>query len=147
MKNLTPVEELAFLKEIYGGTAYDVLVASLRDSFNVLQARAQLLLSLIAICLTITGFSGRQIAASGILARLLIGAGVLAVLIAAVILFTVPLLVQWMTAFRAETLDATLIQLIERRNQRTARYHTAVIYLLIGLTGYVLSLVAFLLAA
>ena len=145
MRNLTPAEELAFLKEIYGSTTVEGIVASLRDSFNVLQARAQLLLSLIAICLTITGFSGRQIAASGVLARIFIGAGVLAVLVAAVILFTGPLLVQWITAYRAESLDHTLIQLIERRNQRTARYHAAVISLLIGLTGYVLSIVAYLL--
>ena len=146
MRNLTSAEELAFLKEIYGSTSAEEIFANLRDSFNVLQARAQLLLSLIAICLTITGFSGRQIAASGLLARIFIGSGALAVLVAAVILFTGPLLVQWITASRAETLDTTLIQLIERRNQRTARYHAAVICLLIGLTGYVLSIVAYLLA-
>ncbi|MBT3377302.1 MAG: hypothetical protein HN742_04875 [Lentisphaerae bacterium] len=145
MRSLLPTEELAFLREIYGLDADADIVGLLKDSFQVIQARAQILLSLIVICLTITGFSGRRIAESGPAARLFLGVGILAVLASALILFCGPLRIQWMTSTRGSSLDASLVHWIERRNQRTRRYHLAVLWLVIGLTGYVLSVTAYLL--
>lgn len=143
MRTLTPDEEWNFWEEIYGESAAATALEILRDSFNTLQVRSQLLLGLITICLTITGFSGIRIAADSPLARVLMLVGILGVLVSAVILFSGPLQVRWLTQARGGTLSQTIVHLIRRRNARTARYHAAVICLLIGLTGYVSSITAY----
>lgn len=145
MRPLSPEEELQYLREIYGADKTERLFALLTDSFNTLHARAQLLLSLITICLTITGFSGPKIADSGLGARLLIAVGLTFVLLSALFLLLGPLRVRWVTRYRAETLDQTLIELLRRRNRRTRIYLQAMFLLLIGLSAYVASVVCYLL--
>jgi hypothetical protein len=141
---LTPEEELAYLKEIYGEKQPDRLIEILTDAFNVLQNRAQMLLSLITITLTITGFSGPGIARSSIIAMAAIAFGLLFVLISALILMAGPLRLNWCTRTREGSMDASLIRLIVQRNQRTDRYHAASVTLVIGLVGYVSSVIVFL---
>jgi uncharacterized Tic20 family protein len=104
-----------------------------------------MLLGLVTICLTITGFSGPKVAESGPWSRFFVFVGVIAVLLSALFVLCGPLQIRWMTQYREDALDATLVQLLRRRNHRTALYHLAVTCLLIGLTGYVLSFAAFLL--
>jgi hypothetical protein len=145
LRPLAPEEELEFWREIYGAELRPTVFGILRDSFNILQVRSQMLLGLITICLTITGFSGIRIAAVGALPRGLMLLGILGVLVSAVLLFIGPLQVRWITQLRADTPEATIIALIHRRNYRTVQYHAAVICLLIGLSGYVLSVAAYLL--
>ncbi len=146
MKKLTPEEELRFLKEIHGQNGVPPIFDWLRDAFAVLQTRAQMLLGLITICLTITGFSGPKMAESGALSRVFVFLGVISVLASALVLLCGPLQIRWMTRYREEQMDATFVFLIRRRNLRTRLYHLAVACLLVGLTGYVLSFAAFLLA-
>lgn len=144
LRILRPNEELAFLKEIHGespGKLFGVLIGH----FEVLQSRAQMLLSLIAICLTITGFSGPQIARSGVMAQSLLAMGLSFVLLAALILVMGPLQLRWGTQRRADTVEASLIGLIERRNIRTRKYHFASVVLVVGLSGYMGSLLTFML--
>ena len=144
--NLSPPEELEHLKEIYGPEEHDRLYEVLTDSFNVLQNRAQMLLSLITITLTITGFSGPSIAASGLLARIAIAFGLVLVLASALILITGPLRLNWCTNWKSSTMDRSLIKLIHQRNFRTRRYHLASLTLVLGMIGYVTSVVSFLIA-
>ncbi len=142
MSKLNPVEELAYLKEIHGN-AHDKLFTVLISHYDVLQNRSQMLLSLIAICLTITGFSGPSIAASGPWAQMLLAIGLTFVLSAALLLLMGPLRLRWGTQRRLDTLDASLIALIQRRNSRTRKYHVASIVLVIGLAAYIGSLLTF----
>jgi hypothetical protein len=141
---LTPSEELVWLKTIYGEAQPDRLYGVLTDSFNVLQSRAQMLLSLITLTLTITGFSGPKIAESSGLARYSIAIGLAFVLISALILMAGPLRLNWCTRTKSGSLDLSLIRLIEQRNLRTRRYHLASLALVIGLVGYVTSVITFL---
>lgn len=143
-EKLSPVEELANLKSIYGETQIDRLYKILTNTFNVLQNRAQTLLSLITITLTITGFSGPRIAESSQLSRYSIAFGLSFVLLSALILMTGPLRLSWGTQWRSKNNDEALIRLIQQRNFRTNRYHIASFSLIIGLIGYVTSLVSFL---
>ena len=69
MKRLEPKEELEHLKSIYGSESVPELYSQLRDGFATLQSRSHVLLSLVTICLTITGFSGPSIAASGVVSN------------------------------------------------------------------------------
>ena len=68
-------------------------------------------------------------------------------LASALIILVGPLQIRWATEERAEDLNQALTRLIERRNQRTRRYHLATFCLIVGLSGYVAALLAFLLQA
>jgi hypothetical protein len=141
---LTPKEELHYLYELYGAGDHAKIYTILTDALNVLHSRSQMLLSLIAICLTITGFSGRQIAAANLFAKTGIGFGLAFVLVSALIILVGPLRIEWATQMRAGSVGETLLLLIERRNNRTTRYHLASVFLIIGLTGYVASVLEYL---
>lgn len=145
-ETLTPDQELDFLKQIYGSERSDKLIEILTNSFNVLQNRAQMLLSLITITLTITGFSGPRIAESSLVARISIAFGLAFVLISALILMAGPLRINWCTRSKSVDIDQTLVKLIVQRNTRTNRYHLASITLVIGLIGYVSSMISFLIS-
>ncbi len=145
IEKLTPIQELKYLRDIYGVDQNDKLYTHLADSFKVLQTRSQLLLSLVTICLTITGFSGPKIASSGLVSRYAIVFGLGFVLFSALVLLLGPLQLRWCTQNRAGTIDESLAMLIGQRNSRTTKYHIASTCLIIGLTGYVISVIYFLL--
>jgi hypothetical protein len=142
-RKLTPEEELAYLKELYAGS-HEKILAWVTNAYDVLQNRSSLLLSLVAVVLTITGFSGPTIAASGRFSRVCIGYGLTFVLISAVLILAGPLQLRWATQWRADSLDASLVNLIRRRNARTRKYHLAFALLVVGLTGYVGSVIGYL---
>ena len=144
LRKLTPNEELEFLKEIHGKDDYAKLFGSLKDGFSLLQTRAQMLLGLATICLTITGFSGPRMAQSNPYSRFFIGFGLAFVLFSVMALVAGPLRLRWMTAWKADSVDETIILHLYQRNLRTKFYRVAMVLLLIGLTGYLLSLVFFL---
>jgi hypothetical protein len=145
MKKLTPREEIEFLKEI-NGEDYSKLFGSVKESFALLQTRSQMLLGLATICLTITGFSGPRMAQSNAFSRFFIGFGLSFVLAAIIAVVAGPLRLQWITAWRADSLDETLTENIRRRDSKTRLYKIATALLLTGLTGYLLSLIFFLIA-
>lgn len=143
-RKLNPVEELAYLKEIFGDS-HEKILRVITSSFDVLQVRSQLMLSLVTVVLTITGFSGPTIAASGTFSKICIGYGLSLVLVAAILILAGPLQLRWATQWRGDTLDESLINLLRRRNARTLKYHVAFGFLVSGLTGYVGSVIGFLL--
>jgi hypothetical protein len=145
LKKLTPREEVEFLKEI-NGEDYGKLFGSVKESFTLLQTRSQMLLGLATICLTITGFSGPKMAASNAFSRFFIGFGLSFVLAAIIAVVAGPLRLQWMTAWKADSLDETLVENIKRRDSKTRLYRVATVLLLTGLTGYLLSLIFYLAA-
>jgi len=139
-----PEDELQYLFEIHGKGNYSKLYEILINSSTVLHNRSQLLLSLVTICMAITGFSGPKIAASSLFSRICIGYGLFFILVSTLIIIAGPLHLRWGTQRRAATLDESLIYMITIRNQRTAKYHLSVAALVIGLTGYVGSLIGYL---
>lgn len=143
LKKLTPEEEVEFLKEIHGRD-YSKLFGIIRETFTLLQTRSQMLLGLATICLTITGFSGPRMAQSNPFSRFFIGFGLAFVLASIIAVVIGPLQLRWMTEWRADTLEATLVENIKRRGFKTRLYRIATALLLIGLTGYLLSLVFYL---
>ena len=91
----TPAEELGYLFEIHGKDNYSKVFDVLVKQFDVLQARAQLLLGLVTISLTITGFSGPKIAASSLFSKISISYGLAFILISAVLILMGPLQLRW----------------------------------------------------
>jgi hypothetical protein len=145
MKRLEPKEELEHLKDIYGSESVPELYSHLRVGFSTLQSRSHVLLSLVTICLTITGFSGPSIAASGVVSKIGMVAGLCFVLSAAGCLLVGAFDLQWITRYQGNGIDDTLIQLLERRNRRTRTYRFAMLLLVSGLTSYVGSIVVYML--
>ncbi len=143
LRMLKAEEELIYLQEIHGSKNYPKIFEILIHQFQVLQNRAQLLLSLVAICLTVTGFSGPAIASSGIWAKCFIAGGLTLVLIASLILVMGPLQLRWGTQRRAETIELALTALIRIRNARSRKYHIASGVLVLGRSGYVGSLLVY----
>ena len=144
LRKLTPKEELDFLKEIHGHDDSAKCFAVLKDSFTLLQTRAQMLLCLATICLTITGFSGPRMAQSNIYSRFFIGFGLTFVLFSVMALVTWPLRLRWMTAWKSEDVEQTIMLHLRQRNLRTKFYRIAMVFLMIGPRGYLLSLVFYL---
>lgn len=144
LRKLNPEEELEFLKEIHGADDYAKLFGALKDSFSLLQTRAQMLLGLATICLTITGFSGPRMAQSNAYSRFFIGFGLCFVLFSVTALAAGPLRLRWMTAWKAGDIEQTLLLHLRQRNLRTGFYRVALVLLMVGLTGYLLSLVFYL---
>jgi len=141
---LEPAEELRYLREVLLIGDPERLVGHVVDNFMVLQTRSAMLLSLITLCLTISGFSGHRIAAAGFEPALLLGLGLVLAVGAASLLLQGPLRLRWATRMAAPGgLEDTLIELIRQRNLRTRRYHQATAVLVAGLCSYTASLVLF----
>lgn len=114
------------------------------NHFHILQTRAGLMMSLITICLTISGFSGHRIAAAGKVPAILLALGLFLAVIAAAVLIAGPLQLRWATQHACEGgLDATLQALLHLRNYRTRLYHRAGVILIVGLACYVSSVILF----
>lgn len=143
LRKLTSEEELNFMKEIHGDDTAR-LFSVLKESFVLIQTRSQMLLGLATICMTITGFSGPRMAASNPYSRFFIGFGLSFVLASVIAVVVGPLRLRWLTAWRAESLDETLLENLRRRDSKTKFYRIATLLLLIGLTGYLLSLIFYL---
>ena len=139
-------EEAAALLEYHRGeTRMAACIGLLSQQFQVIQTRSQLLLSLSALVLTITGFSGPKIAATNLAARLLMVGGISLTLISIIMLLLQGLTVRWSTQIRGATEIETLQLIIENRNKKTTWYFAALILLIFGLGSYVASVVVFLL--
>ena len=113
------------------------------QQFVVLQTRSQLLLTLATIVLTITGFSGPRMAASGMFARGAMAVGLLLTLIA-VLMLLLNLRIRWLTQFQGADPQAILADIIAYREDKRRAYLTIITVLMLGLASYVAAVIAFL---
>jgi len=143
-----PESEAQRLEIIYPGEAgFSKSLDIIRHQFDVIQARSQLLLTVGTLALTITGFSGPAIARSGVFARYSMTFGIVFVLAALIVLLTGGLRIQWMTQFVSTDRRQMLIDIIQYRDQKTRLYMIELSLLVIGLSFYVASVVAYLINA
>ncbi len=145
---LSPADEIRYLREVLRVTEPSALLDRITDGFHVLQARSSMLLSLVALCLTISGFSGHRIVEAGLVPAILLSIGLCLAVGSSFLLLAGPLQIRWVTRRSCgENLDETLVALLSLRNRRTTRYHQAALLLVVGLASYVASLISFLLQA
>lgn len=140
---LTPQEEADSLLAMHGGDGLGACLKIISAQFVVLQTRSQFLLTLATIVLTITGFSGPRIAASGVFARTAMAIGLVLVLIA-VLALLLNLRIRWLTQFRGVDARATLVEILVYRNGKREAYAGIITLLLLGLASYVAAVVSFL---
>jgi len=133
-------DEAQRLLDLYGGDMARCLDL-LSNQFAVLQSRSQLLLTLGTITLTITGFSGPRIAASGALPRWGLVAGLLLVLSSLILLLLGTMRIRWMSQFVTDA--PSLAEAIRYRDRKTRAYLLQLSLLVVGLAAYVLAVVAY----
>ncbi|MDA0989151.1 MAG: hypothetical protein O3A51_00175 [Verrucomicrobia bacterium] len=143
--DLSPTEEVAWLRELTSDAHNRAMLERVTHAFDVLHGRSSLLLSLITICLTITGFSGPSIAAAGFVPKIGLCVGMTSVFLAAVCLVFGPFQLRWATARKLDDIDTSLARLVTIRNHRTRLYKAASGFLVAGLFCYLLAVVVFML--
>lgn len=142
---VTAEEEAAHLLALYERDVSKVLGA-VEHQLDILMSRAQTLLSLAGLTITVTGFSGASIAKSGVAAALLLVSGLVTVLVGAGVAMGGILRVRWTTQMRASTLEESLLHAIRTRDAKTAAFSRALLLIIIGLALYVGSVAVLLLA-
>jgi hypothetical protein len=142
MNKLSPKEEAEKMLLTFKGFPRSYTLIT--NQLNIIQSRHQMMLTLATLTLTITGFSGPKMAASNIISKYSMIFGIFWILLSiiAILLSTVNLV--WFTQFYGETQKDTLILLLERRNLRTKMFHLQLILLVLGLTLYVVAVIAYL---
>lgn len=115
------------------------------SQLNTLYARAQILLSLAGIVVTVTGFSGRLIAGSSPLAQYLLVAGLLVSLGSAVWICFNVMPIRWVTGYLEGAPIMAIEAILRRRDQKTKAYRIGSRILCVGLTLYCISIALMLL--
>ena len=111
----------------------------LEKQLNTLHLRAQVLMSLAGIVLTVTGFSGRLIAATSLISQILVIFGLATVLTSAVWVFSQVMGIKWVTTGFSGNATESLEKIIERRNRKTRAYTLGGIILCVGLLFYAIA--------
>jgi len=138
METVTREQEADHLIQLYGGDAGKV-TGRIEGQLAILAGRAQTMLSLAGITITVTGFSGANIARSGKLAAWLIVGGLTFVLAAASLTFVGILRVRWTSQLPPCSLRETTLHALEMRDEKTNAYSRALALLIVGLCMYVAS--------
>ena len=116
-----------------------------QQQLNVLYTRAQVLLSLAGVVVTITGFSGRLIAGTSSLAQFFLIAGLFVSLSSAIWVFLKVMRVRWVTIMACNNQETALEQALIHRNRKTSAYSIGGKILCLGLLFYCLSIALMLL--
>lgn len=138
---LPPEAEAEALLALHGDPARCQEVIT--RQFDVIQTRTQAVIGLATLALTITGFSGPRMAASSQLSRYSMILGLIWVLVAVLIALQGALRIRWLTQISGGTAKAALKAMIAYRDRKTQRFRQSLLCLAIGLTFYVISVVAY----
>jgi hypothetical protein len=138
-------QEAARILDLCGGDrlrAFDMIEKQL----GVLVLRAQVMLSLSGIVITVTGFSGRAVAQTSPLARASVVAGLFVVLAAAAVAFGGVLRLKWLTEVLTDDPKTTLVRGLEIRNNKSRYINVALALFVIGFALYCFGVAQLLLA-
>lgn len=139
----SPESEAQQLLRLQGERGLKGAIDVLMQQFMVLQTRAQIMLTITTLTLTITGFSGPKIAAAGAFARGAMIVGIVSVLASTLLILGGSLRIQWVTQFKGESDLALVTSVLRYRNQKTRLFFAEICLLVAGLACYVASVVAY----
>jgi hypothetical protein len=130
-RSATRDEETQHLVQLYGGDAAKIMHA-IESQLAILSGRAQTLLSLAGITITVTGFSGANIARSGAVAAILLVSGLVIVLVAASLVMTGILRVRWVTSIPPCSLEVAVHAALDVRDAKTRVFSRSLGLLVVG---------------
>jgi len=107
--------------------------------FSVLQTRAQVLVSIAGIVVTVTGFSGRIIAGTHLLGQVLVIAGLFTVIASAVYTIAKVLRIRWLTELLEPDSPDNLVEILIIRDKKLSAFQTGGKILLAGLVCYAIA--------
>ena len=139
-------DEAKEILELAGGDrlrAFDLVEKQLA----VLVLRTQVMLSLSGIVITVTGFSGRNIAATSELARMTVVGGLFLVLAAAAVAVVGVLRLRWLTQELGGETPVMLERLLAIRDRKSRFLTTALALFVVGFSLYCFAVAQLLLAA
>ena len=122
--------------------AYELVQSQL----SVLVLRTQVMLSLSGIVITVTGFSGRAIAQTSELARNLVASGIVIVLGAAGVAIGGVLRLKWLTQQMTDDTEATLVRMLDMRDQKSRYLNVALLVFMVGFACYCVAIALMLLS-
>lgn len=131
-----PGEEADHLLELYEGDATKVM-ARLEQQLSSLANRAQMLLQLAGLTITVTGFSGANIARSGRFAAILVVSGLVVVLVAAALSMGGILRVEWTTQLAPCPAREAILEVIALRDAKTRAFARSLALMIVGLALYI----------
>ena len=137
-------EETRHLLAFYRGDGPAVM-AEIGSQLTILANRAQTLLSLAGITITVTGFSGASIARTSKLAASLLVGGLVIVLVAAALSIVGILQVRWTTQIPPCSVEEAIKSALEVRDAKTRAFSRSLGWLVVGLSLYVGSIALMLL--
>jgi hypothetical protein len=137
MRCLNRKEECDRIVQEVGGGRMEPIMAMLERQFTVLHNRTQVVLGLCGVVITTTGFSGRIIAGTNLVAQVLIINSVALVLLAAAVVVWSVLHLRWLTQQPGESVQAWLMTVLAYRDRKTDAYRVGITLLLVGLALYV----------
>ena len=129
-------EEADHLLQLYKNDAPAIL-GVLQSQFMSVASRAQMLLQLAGLTITVTGFSGASIARSGRPAAILVVSGLVVVLLAASHSLGGILKIRWMTQLAPCSPRETVVAAIRLRDDKTRVFSRSLALLIVGLALYI----------
>lgn len=141
----TAGEEARRLLAFFGDDRAAIL-GLMERQLGVLHMRAQVIIAFAAVAVTTTGFSGRLIAGTNQLAQASIIAGLATILGGCFLLFLKVLSVDWIISRHlGDDFPRSVVDILERRNRKTAAYRTGSAIVFLGLLIYAVSIAIMLL--
>lgn len=142
---MTAREEAERILALVGGDGARAL-EFIERQLNTLHTRAQVLMSLAGVVVTVTGFSGRLIAGTNTAAQMFLVAGLVSVLASAAVVFSRVMAVRWVTSSLDEPdIAGAVEQVLARRNRKTRAYQFGGRILVAGLALYCVAITIMLL--
>ncbi|HEV7300085.1 MAG TPA: hypothetical protein VGN72_12020 [Tepidisphaeraceae bacterium] len=132
---LSRAAEIDRIVERYGDD-WPGIMAMVERHFAVLHNRAQVLLTLCGIVISTTGFSGRLIAGTNVLAQALVIGGIALVLLSTAVVAHSVLHLRWLTMHAGDDTRAWLESSLAYRDYKTGSYRVALIIMVAGLCLY-----------
>ena len=121
-------------------------LALVERQLNAIHMRAQVVIGFAAVAVTTTGFSGRLIAGTSLLAQVSIIAGLAIILMSCLTIFLRVLSVEWVVSRSLQDdLEPTLVRVLQSRNRKTRAYRLGSAGVFVGLTVYALAITIMLL--
>lgn len=110
------------------------------QQLNVIHTRAQSLIALGSVVITVTGFSGRIIADTNRYAQLLIVLGITLVGVAAGITLTRVMPLRWVTSYMDLEPREWLLTALRRRTRKSKALRVALVFMTLGMISYLTSI-------
>ncbi|MCC6580297.1 MAG: hypothetical protein IT440_07625 [Phycisphaeraceae bacterium] len=145
MNGLNRQRELDRILDLYGPDQPVKAMELLERQFTILHNRAQVVLGLCGIVITTTGFSGRLVAGTSVLAQSLIVGGVGLSLLAGIVVVRGVLHLRWLTQQPGDEPRQWLAEALAYRDRKTSCYRAGLLILLAGMALYVVAMALMLL--